>query len=223
MKNISVIIRNKNESRWIGYSIQSCLDFFENPEIIVVDNKSSDNSMEIVRSFKHDPHLEPSIRNYCDVKVTNIDSYTPGKSLNKGIKLASKPYICILSAHAVIKNLDSEHISKKLEEYQCIFGKQIPVYRGKRITPRYLWSHFSDKEVKNMFSQLESRYFMHNAFSIFPRKTLLEIPFNEEVTGKEDRLWAKELISKNKNFLYTPRMVAEHYYTKDGNTWKGVG
>ena len=31
---ISIIIRTKNEERWIGHSIQSVIDFFSNPEII---------------------------------------------------------------------------------------------------------------------------------------------------------------------------------------------
>ena len=223
MENVSVIIRNKNESKWIGHSIQSCLDFFYEPEIIIIDNGSSDNSMEIVRSFKHDPKLEPSIRNYCSIKVTKIDDYTPGKSLNKGVKLASRKFVCILSAHSVIKKINSDYIHDKLEEFPCIFGKQIPIYRGKRITPRYLWSHFKDNDVVNMFSELESRYFMHNAFSLFKKETILDIPFNEEVSGKEDRLWAHKLVESKESFLYSPEMVAEHHYTSDGNTWKGVG
>ena len=39
MDNISVIIRNRNEERHIGYAIQSVLDNFENPEIIVPPSK----------------------------------------------------------------------------------------------------------------------------------------------------------------------------------------
>ena len=50
-KKISVIIRNKNEERYIGYAIQSVIDNFNSPEIIIVDNKSSDNSLEIISSF----------------------------------------------------------------------------------------------------------------------------------------------------------------------------
>ena len=40
----------------------------------------------------------------------------------------------------------------------CV-GNQIPVWYGKKITKRYLWSHFSNKKTKNMFSPLEKRYF----------------------------------------------------------------
>ena len=53
MDNISIIIRNKNEEEFIGFSIQSCLDFFESPEIIIVNNNSTDDSMYVVQNFNN--------------------------------------------------------------------------------------------------------------------------------------------------------------------------
>ena len=44
MPKISVIIRNKNEERWIGHAIQSCVDHLDDPEILIIDNKSTDES-----------------------------------------------------------------------------------------------------------------------------------------------------------------------------------
>ena len=35
---VSVIIRNRNEGEYIGFAIQSCIDNFKKPEIIIVDN-----------------------------------------------------------------------------------------------------------------------------------------------------------------------------------------
>ena len=52
MDNISVIIRCRNEEQWIGHSIQSVIDHFDKPEIIVVNNNSTDESMNIVHMFK---------------------------------------------------------------------------------------------------------------------------------------------------------------------------
>ena len=37
---VSVVVRCRNEERYIGYAIQSVLDTFDKPEIIVVDNNS---------------------------------------------------------------------------------------------------------------------------------------------------------------------------------------
>ena len=48
-KKVSIIIRTKNEERWIGHTIQSLLDHLDKPEIIIVDNNSKDSSAKFVR------------------------------------------------------------------------------------------------------------------------------------------------------------------------------
>ena len=222
MDNISVIIRNNNEGRWIGHCIQSCLEHLIAPEIIIINHKSDDDSIEIAKSFRHDPSLKPSIKNYCDVKVVDISEYTPGKAINLGVQEATKKYICVLSAHCIIQHIDNDFLRNNLKKYPCVFGKQIPIYRGKKINPRYIWSHFENKEIENMFSEHEGRYFLHNAFSFYQKDILLQFPFNEEITSKEDRIWALGLVKINKKFLYSPKLVSNHHYTDQGNTWKGI-
>ena len=223
MKNVSVLIRNKNEERWIGYAIQSALEHLDEPEIIVVDNLSSDDSLTIVRSFVHDPALEKHSKRYSSVIIETIDDYTPGKALNLGVSLASNPYILILSAHSVIQAFDGSKMLEKLSSYPCVFGKQVPVYRGKKITPRYLWSHFKDDEIIDMYSSLENRHFIHNAACFYTKQVLQDIPFDENICGKEDRIWAHTCISNGLHYLYVPHFIVDHHYTSNGNTWKGVG
>jgi glycosyltransferase involved in cell wall biosynthesis len=53
--NLSVVIRCKNEENWVGHTIQSIFDHLGKTEIIVVDNNSKDKSIEIVKSFLHNP------------------------------------------------------------------------------------------------------------------------------------------------------------------------
>ena len=55
---ISVIIRCKNEERWIGHCIQSVIESLNKPEIIIIDNKSKDETLSIIKSFKEDPNLK---------------------------------------------------------------------------------------------------------------------------------------------------------------------
>ena len=185
MDNVSIVIRCNNEERWIGHTIQSCLDLIEYPEIIIIDNNSKDDSLKIARLFNHEPKLEKN-RKYSKIEILNINDYTPGKALNLGIKHAKNEMILIISSHCVLEKINIKFLKNKLEKYCCIFGKQTPFYLGKRIRKNYIWSHFKDEECENMYSEQENRYFMHNALSCFSRKDLIENPFNENLQGKED-------------------------------------
>ncbi len=78
----SVIIRCKNEERWIGHTIQSVLDFIPHNEIVIVDNNSEDESIEIAKSFRRDPDLSGNNEHYTDVKIVKLLSYSPGIALN---------------------------------------------------------------------------------------------------------------------------------------------
>lgn len=222
---ISVVIRTKNEERWVGYAIQSIIENLENFEIIIVDNNSTDKTLEIVKFFKQDPLLNQNEKSnkYADISLLNIDEYTPGRSLNLGISKAKYEYIMIMSAHCVLKRFNQKELIKNLKSYAAVFGKQIPVWNGKKISPRYIWSHFAENIVENMFSKLENRYFFHNAISFFNRDIFKEHPFDDYLQSKEDRYWANEIVSSNKKYLYDPNIIVDHHYTAAGNTWKGIG
>ena len=101
--DVSVIIRSRNEERWIGHCIQSVLDNIYKPEIIIVDNNSTDNTLNIVKSFKQDPYLKSVTRSYTNIKIYNIKDYSPGKSLNFGVKKSKNNILLIISAHCVLK------------------------------------------------------------------------------------------------------------------------
>lgn len=222
LSNFTIVIRVKNEERWIGYAIQSVLDHLIKPEIVIVDNNSNDKTIDIIKFFAENPNLNNEANNYSKIKIVNIANYSPGRALNLGIKSASKKYIMILSAHCILKKFNEVNILKDLEKNACVFGNQIPIWNGKKISKRYLWSHFSDKKTKNMYSELEKRYFLHNALAVYKKDTLKKFPFDENLTSKEDRYWANKIMKKKMNFIYDPELIAEHQYTIHGNTWKGI-
>ena len=224
LKDISVIIRCKNEERWIGHSIQSVIDKIGFCEIIVVDNNSTDKSLSIVKSFAQDPKLNfNKNNNFIKIKILNLNDYSPGKSLNYGVKKASGKYVVVMSAHCVLTKINLDKTLKDLEKFIAIFGNQIPVWKGKKIKKRYIWSHFSENKVVNMYSEMEERYFFHNAIAIYKTNTLKKNPFDEYLTAKEDRYWINNQVNKKKKFLYDPSIEVDHHYTENGNTWKGLG
>ena len=222
LSDFSVVIRTRNEERWVGYAIQSTLDFLNKPEIIIVDNQSTDKTIEIVKFFSENPNLNNETNNYSKIKILNIKNYSPGRALNMGVKHSSKKHIMILSAHCILKKFNEKSIIKNLYKNVCVFGNQIPIWNGKKITKRYIWSHFSNKSTTNMYSDLEKRYFLHNALAIYRKSILKKFPFDENLTSKEDRYWANKMVKKKLNFFYDSDLVAEHQYTLHGNTWKGI-
>ena len=212
MDNISIIIRNKNEAEYIGFALQSCIEFFKNPEIIVINNNSTDDSMDVVQNFN----------NRTKIITKNIDEYRPGQSINTGVQLCTNDYVLVMSGHTQIININFNTIKEQLNKHKAVFGKQIPVLRGKKITPGYICSNFTDKMEVNMFSEIENRHFLHNAFCFYKKDTLIKFPMPEEYLGKEDRYWAKEIINKGHSYLYDPNQVVYHFWTKNGATWRGL-
>jgi rhamnosyltransferase len=210
---VSIIIRNRNEEEYIGFAIQSCIDHFSKPEIIIVDNNSTDGSLEIVNMF----------REKVNIKIININDYSPGKSINLGVKHCTYDEILILSAHAQITEMNYGLVKKRLKDYVAVFGNQTPIYKGKKINKRYIWSHFTNKEIVNLHSDIEDRPFLHNAFCFYLKATLEIHPFDETLSGKEDRYWAIEAIKNKYQYIYTPTIEANHFYTGNGATWKGLG
>ena len=213
-QKISIVIRTRNEERHIGYSIQSCIDNFTNPEIIIVDDNSLDETLKIISLF--DKH---------DIKVFKIKkSYSPGYSLNYGVSKCKNDLVLVLSAHCQIIKMDLKLVNNLLENHKAVFGNQIPIFHGKKITKRYIWSHFGKFEKVNLYSSIEDRYFLHNAFCFYNKSFLEENPFDEKLSGKEDRYWAINLVDNLKqSFIYTPELEVNHFYTLKGATWKGIG
>jgi hypothetical protein len=49
-------------------------------------------------------------------------------------------------------------------------------------------------------------------------------PFDETLSGKEDRYWARDMINQGYHFLYNGKdLMCNHYWTTNGATWKGMG
>ena len=85
---ISVVIRNRNESKHLEYVLKSLeIQNYSDFEIILVDNNSTDNSVKIAEHF--------------GAKALNIKNFTYGKALNFGIDNAKGEIIVILSAHSI--------------------------------------------------------------------------------------------------------------------------
>jgi glycosyltransferase involved in cell wall biosynthesis len=222
VSRIGFLIRARNEADHIGFAIQSVYDLFGNDTpICVVDNDSQDDTLSVVDMFP---------RRFHNISLHRIDKgwYTPGRAINMGVQTLSQmdcDLVGILSAHCEMRIASREIVESKFADEQtfAIMGKQVPIKRGKRVTPRYIWSNFQvGSDVVNPHetpSPSESRPFFHNAFSFIRVSHWQDHEFDEDLAGKEDRYWAQEHILRGRNFILTPDLECRHFWTPKGATW----
>lgn len=222
---ISIVIRTKNEERWIGDVLnilfsQQCSEEFE---IIIVDNKSSDKTIEKAKHII----AKKNVTNTKDieVKIISINEYKPGGALNAGVKISRGDYIACLSAHCLpidkfwLKNLLLN--LKENVDVAGVYGRQIPMSFSSDFDKRDLSIVFGlDKKV-----QIKDSFF-HNANSMIRRIVWEQLPFDENVSNIEDRVWAKQIIEKGYKIIYEPQAAVYHYHgihqTGDEERCRGV-
>lgn len=196
-KLASIIIRTKNEEKWLEDCIKSIKQQdYKFWEIIVVDNYSTDKTEKICKKN--------------NIKVLKIKYFKPGKAINIGIKASSGNYLIILSAHCIpqTKSWLSNFIKKiNIRKIAAVYGRQIPLKSSSNQTKRDLKIVFGlDEKI-----QKKDPYF-NNANSCIKRNVWLKYPFDENLTNIEDRIWAKNILKKGWNILYTPSSCVYHYH-----------
>ncbi len=88
-KLVSIIIPNYNHSKYLDNRIQSILcQTYQEFEIIILDDCSSDNSKEIIEAYRDNPKVTQIIYN-------TVNSGSPFKQWKKGIQLAKGSIIWI--------------------------------------------------------------------------------------------------------------------------------
>jgi len=199
MTDISIIVRTKNEERWIGH----CLAMLEKQdhkdfEIILVDNESTDHTVEVAKRYNL-------------AKVISISKFLPGNAINEGIRASEGKYIVCLSAHCIPKSTNwlatLRNNFNTEENIAGVYGRQLPVSFTDAVDKRDLLIVFGqDRRI-----QIKD-YFFHNANSMFRRDVWEQIPFDEEVTNIEDRVWGKDVIGAGYRIIYDPEAAVYHHH-----------
>lgn len=197
-KKVSVVIRTRNEAGWIwkcllGISRQT----LQPHEIVLVDNASSDKTLDVARQFPLS-------------KILNIDEYSPGRALNLGISHTSGEFVALISAHCVpTTDRWLENLVKSLSEDESLgacYGRQVPLP----------FTHPADKaDLLSVFrpeSRIQERDgYLNNANSILRRSVWEAKKFDEMVSNIEDRVWGDALISMGFKIGYLAEAAVFHH------------
>ena len=207
---VSIIIRTKNEERWITANLEAVFgQDYKDFEVIIVDNNSTDKTIEKALKFNI-------------AKVVTCKDYRPGIALNMGIREAKGEFIICLSGHCI--PVDNKWLSNLLRnvddvEVAGVYGRQEPLAYTSDSDKRDLSVIFGlDRKVQKKDS------FFHNANSMIRRDLWNEVPFDETVTNIEDRVWALKMLHKGYKIIYEPEASVYHYHGihQDGDTKRCV-
>lgn len=202
---ISIVIRTRNEERWISACLNSVFSQdYKDFEVIIIDNQSTDKTIEKARQFPVN-------------KFLSCRDYLPGRALNKAIRHARGEYIVSLSGHCIpVDNKWLKNLLKNLNKKSVagVYGRQ----EAMAFTPD------SDKRDLALVFGLDRKVqvrdsFFHNANSMIRRRIWEKVPFDETVTNIEDRVWAQKVLQKGYRIIYEPQASAYHYHGihQDGN------
>lgn len=203
MSSVGVVVRTKNEGRWIRYCIQALSEQvgIDKLEVAIVDCASDDMTVDRAVS------VLPSIR-----VVEYNGEYFPGKSINLGISiLPDVDYIVVLSAHCIPIGTDwLVNMITPLKDnpnWGASYCRQIATLGSTPENRRDLLNSFS---VESRLQTKDS--FFHNAASVFRREIWEKFPFDESLKHIEDRYWAVDLIANGYSIFYNavPTVVHEH-------------
>lgn len=195
---VSIIIRTKNEERWITACLSSIFSQdYKDFEVIIVDNMSTDKTCEKAKKFNI-------------TKILTCEDYLPGKALNIGVREAKGEYIACISGHCI--PVDSKWLSNLLNNLKepkvgGVYGRQEPMEFTSDADKRDLALVFGlDRKVQRKDT------FFHNANSMFKKNIWEEIPFDEDVSNIEDRVWAKKVLERGYAVVYEPMASVYHYH-----------
>ncbi|WP_338470681.1 glycosyltransferase family 2 protein [Niallia sp. XMNu-256] len=218
MSLVSIIIPTYNTEKYIHACIQSVLNqTYQNFEIIVVDDGSTDGSVEAVKQFDNS-----RIRVYQNEKNSG-----PSYSRNRAIELAKGEFIAILDSDDWwdpnrLKNMMKVMNEKDLD---LIFDNLLYIREGER-SPWTTYYKFKGITVTDD-QPITPEYFVENDLGILKaiiRKTLItdnQIYYNEAIKYGEDFLFYLELITKtSKSWLLKEGYY--YYLSREGSLVKNM-
>jgi rhamnosyltransferase len=195
-----VVIRAKNEARFIGETLQAIFDpaALAPRQVVVVDSGSTDGTQAIVQSFP--------------TKLIQItpEEFTYGYALNLGVAQVDTEIVATLSAHSLpssadwLRNLIAPFSRPRIAG---VYGRQLPRANATlfELIGMRLTGVLSDSP-----RMLDQKPLFSNANGAFRRALWLDHPFDERIGGAEDIAWVRTMQERGYLIAYEPTAAVYH-------------
>jgi len=203
--NCSIVIRAYNEEKHIGRLLEGIRQqTLRDVEILLVDSGSTDGTVSVAESF--------------GARIVRIPpaEFTFGRSLNFGVRAATRELVVIASAHVypVYPDwLESLLRPFKDEDVALTYGKQ----RGPE-SARFSEQQIYHQWYPDLSQPRQVTAFCNNANAALRKSLWEQNPYDETLTGLEDLAWGKWAQAQGYDIAYVAEaeIVHVHNETPDG-------
>lgn len=176
---VSVIIPNYNHAKYLRQRLDSVLgQTFTNFEVIILDDCSTDNSIDIIETYRSNPKIS-------QIVVNKQNSGSPFLQWNKGIQLAKGDWIWIAESDDWCEPVFLEELVKKLNhDVSLAFCQSIVINQdGKKIWQTKWRIDYEEIPGKDFIHDYLSRgnYIVNASMCVFGKK------FYEQVSSEFTR------------------------------------
>ncbi len=208
---VSIIMPIFNASKFLNEAINSVLkQTFQNYELILIDDGSTDNSYEICEMFA---------KNDNRIKIIHKENSGVSDTRNYGLKIAAGKYICFLDAddifsplflESMLKIIDDENISLVCCDCET-FEENIPFFARKNI------GTIKKYEGRDKYNIIFEKYSGYAVNKIFLKKIIDDnnIKFSRDIKMCEDMLFVFEYLKFVNNAITTDNV---YYFYRNINT-----
>ena len=203
MTKVSIVFRALNEAKWFGQALEACKTQSLDPEIelelVLVDSGSTDDTMKIAQQFG------------CQIFHISKSEFTFGRSLNIGCEGATGDILDFISAHCIpVDENWLQALIHPLLEGECdyTYGCQVGLDGVTRYSESQVFAHYykAESDLK------QDGIFCNNANSATTRETWAKYRFDEAVTGLEDMVIAKAIVSEGGQVGYVSDAKVTHIH-----------
>ena len=211
---VTGLIPSYNHAKYIKESIQSMIDQdYENMEMIIIDDGSSDNSIEIIESMI--PLCKKRFKRF---EFRHRENKGVSATLNEGIMWSKGKYLSPLASDDMAMPNKTSYLVDKLEKsgHKAAFGSVTDMMNGKLI-----FGEKSQKTIYKFYDLFLLKKFIHGTASLINIDALKNSGlYNEDIAVEDLYMWLK-LTEDGSNLICYPKVLAK-YRTHDNNTVKYI-
>lgn len=215
---VSILIPAYNAEKWISDTIKSSLNqTWPKKEIIIVDDGSTDNTLQIARQFESK-----------SVKVMTQENVGACVARNKALSFAQGDYIQWLDADDLLAH---DKISQQLKENESgkntrtlltsAFGTFYYRHQKARFIPNSLWQDL--EPIEWILKKFNDNVWMNPASWLVSRKlTELAGPWDERLFRDQDGEYICRVVSASDKVKFIPAAKSYYRISNLGSLSKGT-